>query len=278
MPRQLGLSSAILLVLVMVLGSAFPGLSAERGKPEPRREERRTERESFERRSDFERNLDRSNRDLKERLQSGDAAAASRDLQRSITETTRRINDLHTEAVERERLRRRLVEMKQLADQQRDGAGSTTRPMADVYRQRSEAFDYSTAQRESKIWKYEGGKVGGHTLIDHTPRDPRNLRTELKQAAARRQSREPVVSMYRDVPTADRTIARNIDANRPAIEAWAAQAETGRTKSFDYRSPEPIGEAYNRITDQYASTRDSRVVAIRTTDGWSVYTSYPVVE
>lgn len=143
--------------------------------------------------------------------------------------------------------------------------------------ERSKVFDYTAEQRQSDLWRFEGGRYGGHTLMDHTPRNPANIREEIRANAATRAESTKRVSMYRDVATAEKATWENVDANRAEIEAEAKNLPDGETEFFQYNShATDIGDVFERKTGEFSSVRSSTVGIIADGHGgWRLYTSYP---
>lgn len=74
---------------------------------------------------------------------------------------------------------------------------------------------------------------------------------------------EPVItaaSSFTNLDVAERTLHCALKVNRSAIEAWARTARPGRTKAFEYVSPDAVGHGVVRATNLFTQTKKTTVV------------------
>lgn len=171
-----------------------------------------------------------------------------------------------------------------------DRARESERKAGDVRANRTEASEARPgsfrAQRQlpeafkrSDLYKWEYGEFDGRTLRNSVPdrpdldtiRDHLRKRAQLDVVDGERRT----VSMYTDLPTAERATAETLRQNKAAIENWLKQREAEQ-RSFTASFEKSVGVVMELETGNFSNASSSTVLVRRTADGrYSVVESFP---
>lgn len=140
-------------------------------------------------------------------------------------------------------------------------------------RQLPEAF------KRSSLYQWEYGEFDGRTLRNSVPDRPDidTIRDHLRVRARFDASRGEIkrVSMYSDLPTAERATDTVLRQNKAEIERWLQSGDT-QQQSFNARFQNTIGITMDVESGSFFNANRSTVVLRRTADGrFSVVESYP---
>ena len=115
---------------------------------------------------------------------------------------------------------------------------------------------------------------GGHTLARHIGRSDAELRERL-----RRERSISAASTWTDLPTAETTVTRALDASSTRIARWSALTGRRGNLALDWEGTETIGRSLTRGARSPQSVACA-VVVLHWDDGdgsWYVLTTYPEV-
>jgi len=134
------------------------------------------------------------------------------------------------------------------------------------------------AFERSELYKWEYGKFDGRTLRNSVPDRPDvdTIRDHLRaRARLEGDSGSKSLSMYSDLPTAERATETVLRRNRAAIERWL-QDPRSEQQAFTERFSDPVGVTLDVRSGGFSNANASTVVLRRTADGrFSVVESYP---
>lgn len=172
-----------------------------------------------------------------------------------------------------------------------DRARESERKAGDVRANRTEASDARSSgsfreQRQlpesfkrSDLFKWEYGEFDGRTLRNSVPSRPDvdTIRDHLRQRAKLDgvDGGRTSLSMYSDLPTAERATAESLRRNKAEIDAWLSQGGEAQ-RSFSSRFESSIGVQMDVATGAFSKANRSTVILRRTSDGrFSLVESYP---
>lgn len=136
--------------------------------------------------------------------------------------------------------------------------------------------------KRSILFKWEYGEHDGRTLRNNVPDNPDldtigdHLRLQARLDAPTNE--RGYVSVYSDLPTAERTTIEALRRNRAEIAEWLRQATTPEFQ-VETIFPRPVGLAMAVESGRFEGTDRATVVLRRTADGrFSLVESFPSIE
>lgn len=150
--------------------------------------------------------------------------------------------------------------------------------------------------RRSWLYAHEGRSVepGGetsHTLRKHVPErfNEQAILRVIEPREARYQelgtTNRPPLSVYKDLPHAERAIRSTLQSHDLAIQQWLRDPGARDVKAIEGRHAEPVGVVYERPSPSQAIDLSQRprevntniVVLQKSGKGYYILTSYPAV-